>query len=455
MARDKTRHVCQECGYETARWLGRCPDCGAWNSLVAEERGERAAGERAGGPVAVELRPIREVSTAGQARRTTGIGEFDRVLGGGVVPGSLVLIGGDPGIGKSTLLLQAAARLARQGTTIYVTGEESAEQIRRRGERLNALAEGLFLAAETRLDALDACLAQRSPAFLVIDSIQTMHDPDLPSAPGTVTQVRACGARLLRLAKADNVTVFLIGHVTKSGAIAGPRLLEHMVDTVLYFEGDRFQTYRILRAVKNRYGPTDEIGLFEMRGDGLAEIPNASQMLLSQRPEQSPGSAVLCAMEGARPLLVEAQALVARSYLASPRRTTTGVDANRAAMLLAVLEKRCGLRMSDKDVYLNITGGLRVIEPAADLGLVLALASSYRDAPLPADMVAIGEVGLAGEVRAVRQLGQRLREAARLGFRRALVPAGSRAAGEQQDAGLEVGAVSALSEALASALPGE
>ena len=451
MARESSRHVCQECGYETVRWLGRCPDCGQWNTLVAEMVVDRVLGRTGIDAPAVQVLPIREISTESYARRSTGIGEFDRVLGGGVVPGSLVLVGGDPGIGKSTLMLQAAARLAATGRTIYVTGEESVQQIKLRADRLNALADELYLVAETRLDALDACLAENKPQALIIDSIQTMYDPDLPSAPGTVTQVRACGARLLRLAKSRDITVFLIGHVTKSGAIAGPRVLEHMVDTVLYFEGDRFQTYRILRAVKNRYGSTDEIGLFEMRENGLVEIPNASQLLLSQRPEQSPGSAVLAAMEGTRPLLVEAQALVVRSHLNSPRRTTTGVDSNRAAMLLAVLERRCGLRMSDQDVYLNITGGLRVVEPAADLGIALALASSHRDEPLPPDLVAIGEVGLAGEVRAVRQLEQRLREAARLGFKQALVPPGAKLVAPAL-AEIKVRPIAALSEAIKAGL---
>jgi DNA repair protein RadA/Sms len=357
------------------------------------------------------------------SRTPTGIAEFDRVLGGGIVPGSLVLIGGDPGIGKSTVLMQAAAQVAQTaGRTLYVTGEESTQQVKLRAERLKALAPELYLAAETDIDAVEAHLQGLKPRFLVIDSIQTVYDPASGSSPGTVSQVRACCGRLMRLAKSTHTTVFIVGHVTKEGTLAGPRVLEHMVDTVLYFEGDRFQSYRILRAVKNRFGSTDEIGLFEMTDAGLREVAGASEMFLSQRAEQGPGSAVVAVVEGTRPLLVEVQALVARSYLTSPRRTTTGLDYNRVCMLLAVLEKRCGMRMSDKDVYVNVAGGLKIAEPAVDLGVAVALASSFRDRPVDPTLVLAGEVGLAGEVRAVHQTDRRLKEAARMRFARALVP---------------------------------
>lgn len=396
-------------------------------------------------------RPIASVPMDTWARVPTGIAEYDRVLGGGVVPGSLVLIGGDPGIGKSTLTLQASGRLAASGgRVLYVTGEESAQQVRMRAERLDTLVPDLYLAAETDIDAIEAHIANLSPRFVIIDSIQTMYDPSVASSPGTVSQVRACCARLMRLAKGTDTTIFLVGHVTKEGTLAGPRVLEHMVDTVLYFEGDRFQSYRILRAVKNRFGSTDEIGLFEMSDCGLREVAGASELFLAQRPEQGPGSAVVAIIEGTRPLLVEVQALVARSFLASPRRTTTGIDYNRVCMILAVLEKRCALRMSDKDVYVNVAGGLKVAEPAVDLGIAVALASSFRDRPVDPAMVVTGEVGLAGEIRTVHQTERRLREAQRMGFSRALVPGPQPCATSLT--GLEVQEVRNVREAIHAAL---
>lgn len=387
------------------------------------------------------------------SRASSGIAEFDRVLGGGIVPGSLVLIGGDPGIGKSTLLMQASSRVAASsGRTLYVTGEESPQQVKMRAERMDALADNLYLLAETDIAAVEAHADELRPRYLVIDSIQTVHDPEIGSAPGTVSQVRSCCARLMRLAKSRHITVFIVGHVTKEGTLAGPRVLEHMVDVVLYFEGDRFQSYRILRGVKNRFGSTDEIGLFEMGNSGLREVAGASELFLSERSERGPGSAVVAVIEGTRPVLVEVQALVARSYLTSPRRTTTGVDYNRAMMILAVLEKRCGMRMGDKDVFINVAGGLKVAEPAVDLGIAVALASSFRDRPVDEGLAVAGEVGLAGEIRAVHQMDRRVKEASRMGFRRFISPRN----GKQDDGvpGLELAHAATVREVIDLALAG-
>jgi DNA repair protein RadA/Sms len=453
MAKTRTRFICQKCGHEAARWLGRCPDCGEWNSFLEEVMADRpaaAGGGAAGAPRSVP-QPIGSVPMESWSRAPSGIAELDRVLGGGIVPGSLVLIGGDPGIGKSTLMMQAAGQLAgTAGKTLYVTGEESAQQVRLRAERLETMAPELYLVAETDIETIEAHVQNLRPPFVIVDSIQTVYDPAIGSAPATVSQVRACCARLMRLAKGTHTTVFIVGHVTKEGTIAGPRVLEHMVDTVLYFEGDRFQSYRILRSVKNRFGSTDEIGLFEMTDGGLREVAGASELFLAQRVEQGPGSAVVGIIEGTRPLLVEIQALVARSYLASPRRTTTGIDTNRAAMILAVLEKRCGLRMSDKDVYVNVAGGLKITEPAVDLGIAVALASSFRDRAVDPGTVITGEVGLGGEVRSVHQTDRRLREAVRMGFTRALVPGSS--APTAAVPGLETRGVATVREALDLAL---
>jgi DNA repair protein RadA/Sms len=423
MAKTTTRFVCQKCGYESIKWLGKCPDCASWSSFTEEIQvaPPAATAARLFGAAASTPRAITEIAVEDHQRIPSGIGEFDRVLGGGIVPGSLVLIGGDPGIGKSTLVLQAASRLSSQhGRTLYVTGEESVQQVKMRAERLGALSPELLLAAETDIDVVEAHIDSLKPRFVVIDSIQTMHDSGIASSSATVSQVRTCTSRLMRLAKTTNTTVFIVGHVTKEGTIAGPRVLEHIVDTVLYFEGDRFQAHRILRAVKNRFGSTDELGIFEMGETGLIEVTNASEILLQERPSHGPGSAVVAIIEGSRPLLVEIQALVAHSYLTSPRRMTTGVDPNRTSMILAVLEKRTGLRMADKDVYVNVAGGLKLVEPAVDLGIALALASSYRDQPVDPLLVVAGEVGLAGEVRAVQQTDKRLKEAERLGFERAI-----------------------------------
>lgn len=448
----RTRFVCQQCGGFSTRWVGRCPECGEWNTLVEEvvAPSRSVSASPQGGDNAPV--PIADVPMETWSRAPSGIGEFDRVLGGGLVPGSLVLIGGDPGIGKSTLLMQACARLGRaSGRTLYVTGEESAQQVKMRAQRLDALADDLYLLAETDIQAIEAHAERLKPRFLVIDSIQTVHDPEVGSAPATVSQVRSCCARLMRLAKQRHVTVFIVGHVTKEGTIAGPRVLEHMVDVVLYFEGDRFQSYRILRGVKNRFGSTDEIGLFEMGDSGLREVSGASELFLAERSDRGPGSVVVGVIEGTRPVLVEVQALVSRSYLTAPRRTTTGVDYNRAMMIVAVLEKRCGLRMGDKDIFINVAGGLKVAEPAMDLGIAVALASSHRDRPVDPELVVCGEVGLAGEVRTVHQLDRRLKEAQRMGFTRALVPGRSR---ETSANGLEITPVGTVHEATEHALAG-
>ncbi|HEU4751598.1 MAG TPA: DNA repair protein RadA [Armatimonadota bacterium] len=452
MPKATTHFTCQECGHQSPRWVGRCGGCGAWNTLVEEVVVAERPAPRGIGPVGSRSapQPIASVPMEAWSRAPSGIPELDRVLGGGVVPGSLVLIGGDPGIGKSTLMMQASGRIALgAGRALYVTGEESAQQVKLRAERLGTLAPELYLVAETDLEAVEAHVQNLKPRFLIIDSIQTVYDPAMDSAPGSVSQVRACCARLMRVAKSTHTTVFLVGHVTKEGTLAGPRVLEHMVDTVLYFEGDRFQSYRVLRAVKNRFGSTDEIGLFEMSDAGLREVAGASELFLAQRADQGPGSAVAAIIEGTRPLLVEVQALVSRSFLASPRRTTTGLDYNRACMILAVLEKRCGMRMSDKDVYLNVAGGLKIAEPAVDLAVAVALASSFRDQPVEPDLVLAGEVGLAGEVRSVHQTDRRLKEAARMGFTRALIPDAGAAAPQS---GLRSQSARTVREAIDAAL---
>lgn len=427
MSKIKVRFACQDCGHESAKWLGRCPGCGAWNTLVEEvatkreQRGVFFTGAEAAKPL-----PITKVDAAAFLRMETGLRELDRVLGGGIVPGSMILIGGDPGIGKSTLLLQAACAISgRFGQVLYVSGEESAAQTRMRAERLNRLHENMLILTETDLEAIIQSAARIKPALLVIDSIQTMYSPEVPSAPGSVGQVRDCTAKLLRLAKECGIPIAIIGHVTKDGNIAGPRLLEHMVDVVLYFEGERNYAFRVLRAIKNRFGSTSESGIFAMEEDGLAEVRNPSGILLSERPEGAPGSVVLASMEGARPLLIEVQALVSTTCFGMPRRTAVGFDYNRLILLLAVLEKRVGQMLSNQDCYVNAVGGIKVSEPAADLPVVLAIASSFRNTPLDSHTVVIGEVGLTGEVRMVSRIEERIGEAVNLGFRRFVIPAGN------------------------------
>jgi DNA repair protein RadA/Sms len=422
LARQKTIFVCQNCGYKAPKWLGRCPDCGAWNSLVEEltERDNRDREKR--GSFLGRPQRIDTVALDKEGRDKTGMSEFDRTLGGGVVPGSLVLIGGDPGIGKSTLILQVVQRLAQQGLrALYISGEESVQQIKMRAQRISADSSELYLLSGTCLEDVIDRLDELAPRIIVIDSIQTIFTESLGSAPGSIGQVREVTSRLMNLAKGSGRAIFLIGHVTKDGAIAGPKVLEHLVDTVLYFEGDGSHMYRILRAVKNRYGPTNEIGVFEMSDNGLEEVGNPSKVFLEERAEDVSGSIVISCMEGSRPLLVEMQALVCTSSLAIPRRTTIGVDPNRVSLLVAVLAKRGGVALSDKDIFLNVAGGIKIDEPAIDLGIISTTASSFLNKPIPRKTITFGEVGLSGEVRGVSQTELRLKEAVKLGFSRCLL----------------------------------
>ncbi len=456
MAKTKTRYVCQECGSAQPKWMGRCPDCGEWNTLV-ETIVETS---RSGGasPTARQAligrntpQSLADIAADSYQRTLLPMDEFNRVLGGGLVPGSLILIGGDPGIGKSTLLLQMSAGLATGGQVLYVTGEESPQQIKLRANRLNVPAENLFILTETNMTAILEHTQQLSPKFLIIDSIQTMYMDELESAPGSISQVRECAARFQEVAKGQNIPVFLIGHVTKTGAIAGPRVLEHIVDTVLYLEGDQFHAYRLLRSVKNRYGATNEIGIFEMSDIGLSEVPNPSEAFLAERLPNAAGSAIAVTMEGTRPLLVEVQALASTTSFGNPRRTANGVDINRLLLLVAVLTKRVGLRLADQDVFVNVIGGLQIGEPASDLAAAVAIASSVRNRPVAADIAIIGEVGLSGELRAVGHLETRLKEAAKLGFKRCLVPASSQLK-QVKSPPLELLKAPSLSEALEMAL---
>ncbi len=452
MAKAKTVFYCTQCGNETPKWQGRCAACGAWNTIVeqpAQAAAPRHAAARASGGVGLHMpRPLAQVETTDELRFHTGMAELDRVLGGGAVRGSLVLIGGAPGIGKSTLMLQICDNLCRFASVLYVSGEESERQIKLRAERLGIRGEGLHLYSETSLDSITEAAAQLRPDVLIVDSIQTLYRDESASSPGSIAQVKECTLTLMQLAKGQGITVFVIGHVNKEGAIAGPKVLEHMVDCVLCFEGEQHNSHRILRAAKNRFGATNEIGVFEMGDSGLVEVPNPSEALLSGRPQDTPGTCVTCVMEGNRPVLSEVQALLAPSAYGNPRRSSNGFDYNRAMMLLAVLEKRGGLMLSNCDAYINVVGGLSLDEPAADLAMVLALASSFRDRAVPNDLVAIGEVGLTGELRPVGLLGQRLSEVRRLGFTKCLLP--QRSAGKlNAPEGLELIRVKNIREALA------
>ncbi len=424
-----TVFFCQECGYESPKWMGQCPACKAWNSFVEEPAapksmgGAGSAGARAVRGEAPAPVTLSQVATRDEERFSTGMAELDRVLGGGIVPGSLVLVGGDPGIGKSTILLQVCRNLAEAGREVlYISGEESLQQIKIRAERIGEFSERLSLLCETNLDDIAAILERVRPQVAVIDSIQTMYSEEVSSAPGSVSQVRQATALFLQMAKSLDITIFLVGHVTKEGVVAGPRVLEHMVDTVLYFEGDRNAAYRVLRGVKNRFGSTNEIGVFEMCAEGLIEVPNPSEYMLSGKPEGASGSVVACSVEGTRPILVEIQALVCKTSFGLPRRTAAGADLNRVNLLAAVLEKRAGIPMSSCDVYVNIAGGVRMNEPAIDLGIVLAIASSYKEVPIPEKTICFGEVGLSGEVRAVSMAPQRVQEAKKLGFTECILP---------------------------------
>ena len=421
----KTLFYCTECGNESPKWTGRCSVCGAWNSIVEQPEEKKAAGK---GRLLANVRTVKaesitDLSSGEEIRFSTGMGELDRVLGGGAVKGSLVLVGGAPGIGKSTLMLQICKKLGEQFRVLYVSGEESVHQLKLRAKRLHVESENLYVLSETNLGDVLECVNEEQPEVLIVDSIQTLYNEELNSPAGSVGQVKDCTMKLMQLAKEGSITVFVIGHVNKDGFIAGPKVLEHMVDCVLYFEGEQHMAYRILRAAKNRFGATNEIGVFEMLDCGLREVENPSEMLLSGRPEDAPGSCVTCVMEGARPVLAEVQALVAPTNANYPRRTCNGLDSNRASMLLAVLEKRGRLRMSQCDAFFNIIGGLTLDEPAADLATLVAIASSYLDKPVPAKLAAIGEVGLSGEVRSVSHVPQRLSEVHRLGFDKCIVPA--------------------------------
>lgn len=426
MAKKKSSFVCQNCGYKSAKYLGRCPNCGEWSSFVEEVEVQEVKNQRVS-MTGERSKPLKldEVELFDTPRIETDLDEFNRVLGGGVVPGSLVLIGGDPGIGKSTLLLQVSTQLASRGRVLYVSGEESAQQIKLRAERLGDIDRDFYLYAETNMHSIRAEVERLKPNFLIIDSIQTIMTPEIQSTQGSVSQVREVTGELMQIAKTNDIATFIVGHVTKEGQLAGPRMLEHMVDTVLYFEGERNNTFRILRAVKNRFGSTNEIGIFEMQGHGLVEVTNPSEVFLEERLEGSTGSAIVCALEGTRPILVEIQALTTPTMFGNAKRTTSGLDFNRVSLIMAVLEKRTGLLMQNQDAYLKSAGGVKLDEPAIDLAVAVAVASSYKELPTDARECFIGEIGLTGEIRRVTRIEQRLNEAAKLGFKKVYAPKNS------------------------------
>ena len=452
MAKVKSLYVCSSCGYESPKWMGRCPGCEQWNTMEETLRNESTAAKakpnKQRGGTGAQVLKLSQIDTEDQIHTRTGMDEFDRVLGGGIVEGSLLLIGGEPGVGKSTLLLQICAQLSAKGKRVlYVSGEESARQIKMRAVRLKADKENMLVLAENALDAIEEKLSELAPDYVVIDSIQTMYRPEMASAPGSVSQVRECASILMRYAKTTGCAVMLVGHVTKDGSIAGPRVLEHLVDVVLYFEGDYQREYRLLRAVKNRFGSVNELGIFEMTSMGMIPVENASETMLSQRARGASGSVVGCGMAGARPMLRDIQALVAQSFFASPRRTVNGFDFGRISLLLAVLEKRAGLKLYNQDVFINVAGGISLSEPAADLAVCLAVASSLSDKPLPSDLVVMGEVGLAGEVRAIPNMQRRMAECKRLGFSQVICPKDRHTPKDLE--GMQVVPVSGLAEAVA------
>jgi len=427
MAKAKTVFFCKECGTESSKWLGQCPGCRQWDTFVEEPVIKKSSTGPSNRGISAQPVLLSEVKSETESRLSSGIGELDRVLGGGIVPGSLVLVGGDPGIGKSTLLLQTCREIVNKGKRVlYITGEESKGQIKMRAERLGAFSGELLLLCETNLDLIEDVANKHKPEIIVIDSIQTMFKEDIASAPGSVGQVREATGALMRLAKSTGITIFIIGHVTKEGMVAGPRVLEHMVDTVLYFEGDNYASYRVLRAVKNRFGSTNEIGVFEMQGSGLIEVKNPSEYMLNGRPEGEPGSVVSASIEGTRPILVEVQALISRTNFNMPRRTAAGTDYNRVNLLMAVLEKRLGIQLGDCDAYVNVAGGMRITEPALDLAIVTAILSSFRNITIKSNTILFGEVGLTGEIRAVNMADQRVAEAAKMGFEICILPQANR-----------------------------
>ena len=453
MAKAKTVFYCTNCGNETPRWQGKCPACGAWNTIEEHIEKPVTVGRAKSAPVGQSRKPqrISEVTSGGELRFSTGMGELDRVLGGGAVAGSLVLVGGAPGIGKSTLLLQICTSLCVGRKVLYISGEESERQLKLRADRLGVVPDSLYILSETKLSDIMEAVSQLEPDILIVDSIQTLYNEENESAPGSISQVKDCTMTLMQLSKSQGITVFVVGHINKDGNIAGPKVLEHMVDCVLYFEGDPNSTYRLLRAAKNRFGSTNEIGVFEMQDAGLVEVPNPSQMLLEGRPEGASGTCVACVMEGTRPVLAEVQALVTKTTFNVPRRAADGFDFNRAVLLLAVMEKRAGMKLNLFDAYLNVIGGLRLDEPGADLPVILAVASSYRDQPIADDLVVIGEVGMTGEIRSVSHLNQRLGEAARLGFKKCMIPRSSSEKLEIPD-GMTVYRVRNVREAIEAAM---
>lgn len=441
MPRAKILYQCQGCGYTSPKWLGKCPDCGEWNSFTEEERVAKLKRQKTAEPVVLS-----EISHSEKSRYSTDIKELDRTLGGGVVMGSVVLIGGDPGIGKSTLILQSLSGLSKLGNVLYVSGEESPEQVKLRADRLKIRSNQITLLPETSLEGIISVAQKLDPHVIVIDSIQTIFSLELPSAPGSVGQIRECATKLMFLAKKHGVPLFIIGHVTKEGAIAGPKVLEHIVDTVLYFEGDKGNPFRILRAVKNRFGSTNEIGVFEMSESGLQEVDNPSQLFLSEKPENVPGSVVTVSLEGTRPLLIEIQALVSPSSFGVPRRTALGVDYNRVNLLIAVLDKRLGMHLGGMDIYVNVVGGLKIDEPAIDMGIIAAVASSFKNQVISTELFTFGEVGLSGELRAISQAETRIKEATKLGFKKGIVPMSN--AGSDNEKGIEITGVRNVEEAI-------
>ncbi|MBX3063712.1 MAG: DNA repair protein RadA [Anaerolineae bacterium] len=461
MAKVQTYYLCNNCGKRSLKYMGKCPSCGEWNTMeeVVEQPEPKQSARSAGGAIPSGFRsapqPLNEVSTLAEERYVIPVDEFSRVMGGGIVPGSVTLIAGEPGIGKSTIIVAVAALFAQSfGRVLYVSGEESSRQIKMRAERLGIISNELYLVTETNLETIIEHIQNAQPRMVIIDSIQTLYSEDKPSSAGTVTQIRECATRLQMLAKTTGVSVFLVGHVTKEGTIAGPRVLEHIVDTVLYLEGDPFHAYRLLRSVKNRFGATNEVGVFEMRSDGLVEVPNPSEAFLAERMTAASGSAIVVTMEGTRPLLVEVQALASPTSYPNPRRTANGIDFNRLQLLTAVLIRRVGLRLAEQDIFVNVVGGMTIDEPAADLAVALAIASSVWDRTVPADLAIIGEVGLSGELRSVSQLSARLREAAKLGFKRCLIPKSARR-GDPLPAGIEAIPVRSVSEAIKVTIPME
>ena len=420
MAKAKTIFVCNSCGYESAKWLGKCPGCNSWNSFFEEKITTAISGKNKEKKSVSPIK-LKDVENKKTARTSTGIGELDRVLGGGLVDGSLVLLGGEPGIGKSTLILQICNNIKTDGKILYVSGEESAEQIKIRADRLNVNNENLMFLAQTDIDLIQEAIDSLNPSLVIIDSVQTIYSDDITSAPGSISQVREITARIMKMCKENSITTIIIGHVTKDGNIAGPRVLEHMVDTVLYLEGERYFSYRMLRGVKNRFGSTNEIGMFEMKNEGMVEIKNPSSILLSERDGNPAGSIVVSSIEGTRALMIELQALVTQSVFGLPRRTANGIDYNRLTLLIVVLEKKAGFPLGNQDVYLNVVGGIKINEPAIDLGIILAAASSFKNVSIPKDVVAIGEVGLTGEVRAVNLIEKRIKEAEKLGFKKCII----------------------------------